>query len=569
MRIFLPAALALLVPATLAAQVSVTGVTSSPTPPTFADAITFKIEVVAPSNCVLDEEQIEIEALPDRLLLTLPYCLDDGSRPVATSLAKLVEHQLPGTYSVEIYPGVPFFPIGGEISAPEPVDPPEADPLWSSSIEVIDPPYEIRESDPIVPSLSCDTPNAAGEPCAYQKALVDKLKLGITPNPQVFKWQTQLDWTFNNWKNGGSQNLPVLAQALALVTGTPDPARTKTWWNNFFDCQIGQTCPVANPGTLVYFSGGEILSNIYNEHTLLAAMVVNYWTTRAASRDLPLANKSRRFLRSAWYLYTLAAGNGPARSYFENGSSTAILCQWAAGNNRYFYNGPFLALAGGRSKPTDGCLDDRAPLFAAALKWLDFTRSGENREQKDLREYLNRTWVPEPGPAETVFALSDVTIANLTRHITGTQNLARWLVEQLNAANARVRLSREMRFLGWSGGIRASVLAENPNTCGSCLNGTCGQTAAVYATKFDPKNQGEASFLFPWSGGIRRGLTRGYGKLLPTPSAPTQAEASNRTTGDPAFTCQPPQVVRFSLPTSGLLYYVALGPGGASCVNCP
>ena len=77
-------ALVLLFPATLAAQVTVTGVTSSPTPPTFADAITFKVEIVAPSTCILDEEQIEVEALPGRLLLTLPYCFDDGSRPGPT-----------------------------------------------------------------------------------------------------------------------------------------------------------------------------------------------------------------------------------------------------------------------------------------------------------------------------------------------------------------------------------------------------------------------------------------------------------------------------------------------------
>ena len=104
-------AFALLFPATLAAQVSVTGVTSSPSPPTFADAITFKIEVVAPSNCVLDEEQIEVEALANRLLLTLPSCLDDGSRPIATSLAKLVEHQLPGIYSEASF----LFPWSGGI----------------------------------------------------------------------------------------------------------------------------------------------------------------------------------------------------------------------------------------------------------------------------------------------------------------------------------------------------------------------------------------------------------------------------------------------------------------------
>ncbi len=539
-----------LLPAALAAQVTVTQVSFSPDPPTFADAITFKIEVFASSTCAFDENQIDVEALPGRLVFTLPPCADNNAKAISNSLIKLVEHQLPGIYQVDVYPAG--------------ADPVAQEALWSSSLEVIDPPYEIRESDPIIPALSCDTPNAAGEPCAYQKALVEKLKLGITPDPMVFKWQTQLDWTFNNWRNGGSQNLPLLAQALALVTGTPDPALTKIWWKNFFDCQLGQTCPIANPGTLVYYSGGEILSNNYNEHSLLAAMVVNFWFTREQTRDLVLANKARRFLRSAWYLYALAAGNGPARSYFENGGSIATNCQWSA-NNRYSYDGPFLALAGARSKPTDGCLDDRAALFARGLLWEGFTRSGENREQKDLRQFLEDNYRPEINSStESVFALDNALRANLKAHIRGQQNLARWFVSELS-----VRLSREMRFLGWSGGIRATVLSENPNTCNSCLNGNCKQTAALYATKFDPKNQGEASFLFPWDGGIRRGLTRGYGKLQPTNSSPIQIEASNRTAGDPAFTCQSLQIVRFPIPTSGLLFHVAVGPTGASCVVCP
>ncbi len=182
---------------------------------------------------------------------------------------------------------------------------------------------------------------------------------------------------------------------------------------------------------------------------------------------------------------------------------------------------------------------------------------------------LEISFVSEGSTGETVFALDPTLRDSLKAHVAGSQNLSRWLVTQINSTNARVRLSSEVRFLGWSGGIRASVLAENPNTCGSCLNGSCGQTAAVYATKFDPRNQGEASFLFPWSGGIRRGLTRGYGKLLPSPSSPIQVEASNRTLGDPAFSCQPLQVVRFTLPTSGLLFHVSVGPAGASCISCP
>ncbi len=556
---------ALLAPVALSAQVSVLSVVSSPSPPTFADAITFKIEVQAPSSCVFDEEAIEAEDLPNYLALTLPGCASDSSPLVTHSLLKLVEHQLPGDYLFEIFSGSSDAP--GTMIGPD-VDPPLPEPLWSGSLQVLDLPEDLSKQEPIEPSLSCDTPTSSGEPCAYQKALADKLKLGLNPSPQ-FNWQSKLDWNFDNWKNGGSQNLPTLAQALALVMGTPDLARTKAWWNKFFDCQLGQTCSVPNPGNLVYFSGGEILSNIYNEHSLLAAMVVNYWATRSPTRDLPLANKARRYLRSAWYLYTLAAGNGPAKNYFENGGTIPTTCQWATANNRYFYDGPFLALAGGRSKPTDGCLDDRAPLFAQAIRWEGFTRSGENREQRDLRQFVEDGFLSETlGSTETVFGIDQTLRTDLKAHVRNTQNLARWLVTQLNAGNAKVRLSREMRFLGWNGGIRASVLAENPNTCSTCENGTCGQTAAVYATKYDPRNQGEASFLFPWAGGVRRGLTRGYGKVLPNPTAPTQFEASNRTTGDTAFSCQPFQVVRFSLPVTGLLYQVAIGPAGATCVSC-
>jgi hypothetical protein len=407
---------------------------------------------------------------------------------------------------------------------------------------------------PIAPSAECPR-ESAPDPCGLLSDLHWAMNNLADPPPHP-NWEARLDWTYNRWRNGSSQNWGPIAHAIALWK--PVAGKTVTdsvnWWNTFFDCQLGGVCSVAGVTDvkhLKYFKGSELFSNNYDGSVTTAVVAVHYW---ARTRNRPiLADKARGYLRATWAAYTLAAGQGPAATFRDDFPSpnTSHPCQ-VNQLNQYFFTGPYIAAAGMRSTTAHVCQDGRGTLYARALQ-LAVTSKRESVEKSTVLNQLHSTW---PGNAylENVYALTSGERTTLRNHTT-SGNAAPTLVSMLGNA----RTSVTYRFLGWNdpvgGQVRATVMEENLNH----------NTVALYGVKYT-FNSREAHILFPWANAVfRNGVTSGYARLAPDIFNPTQAVASNIDPNDPN---DPPggnsyhgvRSSSFPVPTTGKLYHVVMSP---------
>jgi hypothetical protein len=407
---------------------------------------------------------------------------------------------------------------------------------------------------PIAPNAECPQ-ESAPDPCGLLSDLHWAMNnlAGPPPHPN---WEARLDWTYNRWRNGSSENWGPIAHTIALWK--PVAGKTVTdsvnWWSTFFDCQMGGVCSVAGvPDVkhLKYFKGSELLSNTYDASVNTAVAAVNFWAT---THNRPaLADKARGYLRATWAAYTLAAGQGPASTFKDDYPSpaTAHPCQ-VNQLNQYFFTGPYIAAAGMRSTTAHVCQDGRGPLLTRALQWA-VTSKRESVEQAAVANYLQTNW---PGNAylENVYALTSGERSTLKNH-TAAGNAAPTLLSMLGNA----RTSVTYRFLGWNdpaqGQVRATVMEKNLNS----------NTVAVYGVKYS-FNSREAHILFPWNNAVfRNGVTRGYGLLAPDVFNPTRFESSNIDPNDPL---DPPggngyhgvRFGSFNVPTTGRLYHVVMSP---------
>lgn len=381
-------------------------------------------------------------------------------------------------------------------------------------------------------------------------AELNKAIRGQTTNTSL--WKNQLDIDFGNWRVGGSQNLPVIAAAIALFE---DPIgidqfggsyNIYDWWEDFLNCQNGAGCSVSNPGSLVYMKGSELLSNTYDASVVTSVAAVHYYQYTVQFRS-ELAN-SRVYLRKTWSLYALAAGTGPADTVIDrrgdSGGPDVGPCQVNL-QGQFFYTGPFLALAGARSTNAHYCQDDRGPLFARAIDFFMSKNLRETTAQANVLDYVEANFGGNPWN-ENVYAL-DSAARQLVRDHLSLADEAGTFVYVLNN-NGATRFSRTMRFLAWPG-VRVSVMEGNPNR----------NTAAVYGAKYTASSK-DAEMLYPWNeSAARNGITEGYGKLLPSVTSPTTVEASNLASHESPNGFHGTRVVSMSVPTSTPQYHVVIG----------
>src|SRR4051794_1349040 len=420
-------------------------------------------------------------------------------------------------------------------------------------------------------SSGCDPANSA-HPCAMEEDLVRVMSGGATQS----NWQTKLDPSFNAWANKGSNNLPVLAAAIALWKGTAIGTQTpQQWWDTFLTCQIaGDTCTVALPNNVRYFNGYEILSPLYNAPTVSAVVAVRYW---AVTHDPTgsLFTKSTTYLKMTSALYALGAGTGPAQTALTDSftltssgscpppptfsfSFSSVGCD-TGNSGGTLYNGPFLALAGVRSL-NSSCASaqgsgDREPIFVRAVQWPGVNHSTETREQEDLLDYVENNW---PGSQTTnPFGNDTARRALLRNHVNGVPYDPGTIATILQGA----RFIREYRFLTWPG-VRVTVLSSNPDNCGKFC------TSAMYAVKYDASTA-QATYLYPWPGDIRTEITQGYGRLQPSNSAPTSVVARNidPALGETATCTHGDTSVSMSLPAGSPLFQVVLSPTANAAVQ--
>jgi hypothetical protein len=401
------------------------------------------------------------------------------------------------------------------------------------------------------PAAALPVPSTPGE-------LIEELNAAVRGQAEIYNWRSKLDQNYNNWKVGGSMNLPVIATAVGLVRGgmTFDPV---AWWTTFLTCQNGGTCSVPSPGALIYFKGTEMASNTYDWAVVSSVATVHWWAR--THNNTALQDAARFYLKKTWAFYTLAAGNGPSRNYRDDiddsgnvtgdGSGPYVhRCQVTTGGTFYF-NGPFMALGAPRSQPSYYCSDNRGVLLAVATAWPMTKNQQEDAREANLRSYIESHW-PGNVQGENVYALDTATQTTMRTHIT-SGNQAAALVSILNS-NGATRFTVPMHFLGWSNQVRVSVLTDNPNP---------NTKGAVYAILFDPSIS-EAHTLYPWRQSASSGFQRGYGRLLPA-VAPTYVEAWNTNTDigetpPPQHPGIPP--LRFNLPAGAPQYHVVVGPDG-------
>ncbi len=400
--------------------------------------------------------------------------------------------------------------------------------------------------------------------------LLAELNRALRNQPAAFPWSADLNPSFSAWRVGGSENIPVIAAAVALIrapigtmpNGTP--YNIYNWWHSLLNCQNGFSCNVADPGSLVYFKGSEMMANTYDWTVTISVAVVNWWAhanlnnpnVTVRNHAIALTNEARLYLRKTWVVYALAAGSSYARQFRDQiseavDSSCSGLtqfvhrCQINTGCTPYF-DGPFLALASPRTNRSYYCTDNRGVLLAQAIAW-PLTKNGqEDQRQADLRAYIETNW-PGNTPGENVYALNSNDRLLVRNHINDITQIPAFL-GVLNNGNTRFRV--RMHFLGWPG-VRVSMIEESRN------NNTKGP---LYAAKYERSTR-EAHMLYPWRPTASNGYQRGYGRLLPAETSPVQVEVSNTADDETPPANHGGEIVLTSdLPSPSPLYHVVVGP---------
>lgn len=395
--------------------------------------------------------------------------------------------------------------------------------------------------------------------------LVTDLHNALTNQPYQYNWGSQLNLNFDCWSKGCSQNLPVIAAAIALIDN-PVTANWNmyNWWSTFLDCQNNAaSCPHAT--SLRFFKGGELLSSTYDWSVVTSVVAVNYEARRTG--QIWLADKARLYLRKNWVLYALAAGSGPARQLRHdnqpnaaghpecpvNGGTGLFLkpCQINA-VGQLVYDGPFLALAGARSGHSHVCQDHRGPLLVRAIDYPITVNKRESIPQAAVLDFIESQW-GFFGLSENPYALT-LSDRNLIKDHIANENQVGTFLFVLN--NSGTRFASEMHFFAWPN-ARMSVLERNlsHNTPG-----------CVYAIKHDDTTD-EAHFLHPWNPQASQGYRVGYGRLLPNEWSPTSVEGRNFDPNHPDDAFKGPSghqcgdvTVSMSVPAGIPSYHVVVGP---------
>lgn len=396
-------------------------------------------------------------------------------------------------------------------------------------------------------------------PCTMEKDLL----AAVNGQATSYNWQGWLDSSFTSWTSYGSNNMPVLAAAIALWTN--DTAfNPVAWFTTFLTCQnTSSSCTKTN--NVRYMMGHEIMSPIYHGYVAAAIASVNLWANIApggpASGLGPLASQ---YLRNTSALYTLAAAPSSATTAaYTLVTRTAGVCgSGCALDNDTFttaptslscqptnqYNGPFVDMAGARSGSTDPCNSNSDPFLVRAIGWPGVTHALEVYEQGNLLNTLESKW--PTGNSQNLYGNDSNRRTLLRNHINGTFDPG-----TLTQILRGTRYIQKYYFLTWPG-TRASVLTNNPETCG--LNGEC--TAAMFAVTWN-QSTSQATFLYPWyPSRFRSCVTQGVATLLPNDLSPTSISAQNINTGiGESATCEHgSQDVSTSLPSTSPSFEVVL-----------
>ncbi len=278
-------------------------------------------------------------------------------------------------------------------------------------------------------------------------------------------WEARLNFGFGSWgPNGGSENLPVIAAAVALWT---QPARPdgdyRTWWQTFLEAQTGTAIPSV-PDTLTYFKGRELMSITYDPSVVTSVVSAYAWTftSKPGAGAGSLRDGAARYLQATWVSYGLSAGQAHVETgYINNKAKDPIIGLQRSGRGELKYRGPYVALASMRALSSHWGGDNRGVLLSRALG-IDFNSPGvvsiEEDGQLGVFTALDRLKSTGKIPAGTdLFALTSTDRASFISLINDDSDPG-----PLLPLFGNVRAIVDLVFLGWPG-IRATCLTENRN----------------------------------------------------------------------------------------------------------
>lgn len=465
-------------------------------------------------------------------------------------------------------------------------------------------PFEPPPGPNPTPTPACSGDAGDMGPCEMSRNLTSAmagnrsgaLPYGRQSGTRTSNWYGRLDWDYNSWRNYGSQNIPVLAHALALWRSPSEYNQTSdaaaiAWWNKYLDCQTRDApCAVPNPVTLQYWKGAELFSNTYDGETTSAIVATHAWAinelrglapgTARYNTVMGLANRVRRYLRLNWTIYALGVGKGPAKKKINRFNSNDEADQERCHNK---YDGPFIPLAGMRSTPQHTCTDDRGPLYARALNWAHNGPKGSAWLKDTLARaetlHVNKTVYQ----TENAYALDEPFRALLRRHINGAPNPGEDTTGMMLGFLQNIRTAAPYHFVG----ARVNGVAGQEARLTLMEENATGETAATFAIMYDFP-QRLARILFPWTNRAlnpqvcstsrtlypnkpwRSTVTHGFAEFRPSPyqGTPTSvfASSSNR---DGATDCKNhengvPVTEQWSLPTNwSWQYHIVFDPSAA------
>ena len=405
--------------------------------------------------------------------------------------------------------------------------------------DVVPGPHEghisIANNDPFANPFSFDVigqvklppcKDTSGEKPSQPKQLTRALLLVLQGNMPECDWEASLSLNFSAWPSGSANN-PVLAAAVELIdTGSSE---ITNWWHNYLRYELGlQSEPESSLG---FFSAHELTSN-YQRFNATAVLAVHYWAH--INNDSILEGYARRYLRATWAIYALAAGRHPVKTFHDRGLVTD--------GKPGLYNGPHVALAGARSLSDNWVFPDRGELLSKAVDFSPRFSGGQGSSAFAIRQvvdFLLPRW-------NDVFGLTDTEKGDLRDLFLSDQ-----VPSVIGSMLSGIKTYRPLHLLGWSDGIRASLIESNP----------VGHTAALfgivyYRDAMDAMGR-EGHMIYPWNRS-RESANIGTGSSA---SLDLDAHTMQGTNG-PGTGTHPEVIVTLDLPESAPLFHFTLTPSG-------
>lgn len=269
---------------------------------------------------------------------------------------------------------------------------------------------------------------------------------------------------FTAW-NGGSENKPVAAAAIALFEGpTVNGTDYRTWWNTFFDRQASSPSSTGS-GNVDHFKGSEMFSNVYDDFTTVSVMAAHYWGW--ANNHAQVRDKAKTYLRRTFYAWALGTRPEPVARIFDAEDTQNPLFTVNPG-----LTCPTLLLASPRSKRTYDYGGNRWVLDRV-LGYGTSCSGAADVSLRDLYTVLRQRY-------SGVSGLSGLEVTALKNLIGSTT-----LPSDLDAVLGGLRMRGDYHWMLWDDGRRATFFE------GSQLNNNInvsGGKGTVFAAVYEPSD---------------------------------------------------------------------------------